>query len=176
MRDGIDSDDAYDEEALGPSKTRLKKEMHARQALGERLTELSNKQLAQIPVEDEGLLRAIHETRNINSRSARRRHLQYIGKLMRDIDPAPIEEALDRLFQPARKANEKFHALERLRDETLGAGLDGVELVLAKYPEADRQQLRHLLLQHQRERERQQPPAASRKLFRYLRELSEAAG
>ncbi len=160
----------------GPSKTQRKKEMHALQALGEQLTALSEKQLQQIPLDDERLLKAIRETRNIKSRSALRRHLQFIGKLMRDIDPAPISEALERLFQPAREDNARFHRLESLRDEVLAAGQDGVGLLLERYPQADRQQVRQMLLQHQKERERQQPPAASRKLFRYLRELDEAQG
>ncbi len=173
MHEDYEDGDDFPED-YAPSKTRRKKEMHALQALGEQLVELSNKQLAQVPIEDERLLRAIAETRNIKSHSARRRHLQFIGKLMRDIDAEPIQAALDTLFQPAREANERFHRLEQLRDEVLAAGPAGVERVLEVYPDADRQQLRHLLLQHQRERERNQPPAASRKLFRYLRELSEA--
>jgi ribosome-associated protein len=56
------------------------------------------------------------------------------------------------------------------------AGLSGVELAIARWPEADRQQLRQLVLQHQREIQRGKPPAASRKLFRYLRELQEFYG
>ncbi len=176
MVDDYEQDGEYDDEFDGPSKTRRKKEMHALQALGQRLTQLSEKQLQQIPVEDDRLLRAVRETRNIKSRSALRRHLQFIGKLMRDIDPAPIEEALERLFQPAREENAKFHRIEKLREDVLAAGQHGVGLVLERYPEADRQQLRHLILQHQRERERNQAPAASRKLFRYLRELEEAQG
>ncbi|MFV8820122.1 ribosome biogenesis factor YjgA [Haliea sp. E17] len=165
-----------DDFELGPSKTQRKKEMHALQALGEQLASLSEKQLEQIPVDDERLLRAIRETRNIKSNNALRRHRQYIGKLMRDIDPAPIEAALEQLFRPSREANARFHRLEQLRDDVLGAGDQGVAKVLAQYPDADRQQLRHLLLQHRRERERDQPPAAARKLFRYLRELDEAQG
>lgn len=168
------ADDTPHEAFDGPSKTRRKKEMLALQALGEQLTRLSEKHLEQMPVEDERLLRAVRETRNIKSRSALRRHLQFIGKLMRDIDPAPIEAALEKLFQPDREETARFHRLEQLRDATIAAGPGGMELVLGRYPQADRQQLRHLLLQHQRERERAQPPAASRKLFRYLRELDEA--
>ena len=55
----------------------------------------------------------------------------------------------------------------------LAAGVAGTELVITRWPGADRQQLRQMILQHQRESQRDQPPAASRKLFRYLRELRE---
>lgn len=166
-------EEAFEE---GPSKSEIKRQMLALQALGEDLTRLNDKQLAQLPIEDERLLAAIREARNIRSKNALKRHLQFVGKLMRDIDPAPIEAALEAMRRPARQQNEAFHRLEQLRDEVLEAGVAGVELVRQRWPEADRQQLRQLVLQHQREIQRSKPPAASRKLFRYLRELHEIYG
>ena len=77
-----------------PSKSELKRRMIALQELGESLVQLSDKQLASVPVEDERLLLAIRETRRIKSNSARRRHMQFIGKLMRDIDADAIAAAL----------------------------------------------------------------------------------
>lgn len=159
-----------------PSKSEVKRQMLARQALGEALTALTDKQLARIPIGDDRLLAAIRETRNIRSKNARKRHLQFVGKLMRDVDPEPLQAALDALHKPAQQRNEDFHALEALRDEVLARGPAGVETVLARWPQADRQQLRQLLLQHQREVQRGKPPAASRKLFRYLRDLMENSG
>lgn len=166
-------DSAAESEFDGPSKSALKRQMTALQQLGESLTKLSDKQLGRIPIADERLLEAIHESRQIRSHSARRRHLQLIGKLMRKIDPEPIQKAMQALDQTQRDNAESFHELERLRDEILTAGLPGVELAAARWPETDRQQLRQLVLQHQRELQRGKPPTASRKLFRYLRELQE---
>jgi ribosome-associated protein len=80
------------------------------------------------------------------------------------------------IHQGKQKNDEAFHQLEQLREDILVAGLSGVELAIARWPEADRQQLRQLVLQHQREVQRGKPPAASRKLFRYLRELQEFYG
>ena len=157
-----------------PSKSELKRRMSALQTLGETLVTLNEQQLARIPIDDDRLLEAVREARQIRSNSARRRHLQYIGKLMRDIDPAPIQRALDELHQRHQQANEDFHRLEQLRDDVLLAGLKGVELVVDVWPEADRQQLRQILLQHQRELKLGKPPAAARKLFRYLRELQDS--
>ena len=159
-----------------PSKSAVKREMLALQALGESLLALNDKQLSNIPVEDERLLQALRETRQINSNSARRRHLQFIGKLMRDLDPEPIRQALNALHKNHQKQNEAFHRLEKLRDDILAGGPVGVELAIAQWPQADRQQLRQLVLQHQREIQRNKPPTASRKLFRYLRELEELHG
>ena len=72
------------------SKSAIKRRMTELQQLGESLTQLSDKQLSKVPISDERLLQAIHEARRIRSNSAHRRHLQFIGKLMRDIDPEPI--------------------------------------------------------------------------------------
>lgn len=159
-----------------PSKSEVKRQMLALQALGQELTGLSDKQLAQLPLRDERLLEAIRETRNIRSKNALKRHLQFVGKLMRDVDPAPIEAALESMRRPARQQNEAFHQLEQLREEILADGVAGVEKVMQRWPAADRQQLRQLILQHQRETRQNKPPAASRKLFRYLRELREIYG
>ncbi|MCB1688158.1 MAG: DUF615 domain-containing protein [Halioglobus sp.] len=159
-----------------PSKSARKREMHGLQAMGESLVNLSDKQLAQIPIEDERLLSAIRECRQINSNSARKRHLQFIGKLMRNIDPAPIEQALLALDNAKQQRNAAFHQLEQLRADILAAGVEGVELAMVRFPDADRQHLRQLVLQHGRETERNKPPAASRKLFAYLRELFETHG
>ncbi len=160
----------------GPSKSELKRRMTALQELGETLTRLSDRELAQVPVDDERLAQAIREARAIRSNSARRRHLQFIGKLMRDIDPEPIRAALESMHRRHQQQTDDFHELEKLRERMLADGPAGVELAINRWPQADRQHLRQLLMQHQRELQRQQPPAASRKLFRYLRELQEHYG
>jgi ribosome-associated protein len=159
-----------------PSKSARKREMLGLQVMGESLLGLNDNQLAQIPIEDEQLLSAIRECRQIRSNSARKRHLQFIGKLMRNIDPAPIEQALQALHNTQRQGTAALHQLEQLREDILAAGIEGVELAITRYPDADRQQLRQLILQHNREVQRQKPPAASRKLFRYLKELQTAYG
>ncbi len=172
-----DSDDDYDYDNApeAPSKSELKRRMTALQDLGEALTGLSDKQLRKIPIDDQRLADAIQEARRITSNSARRRHLQFIGKLMRDIDAAPITDALAALDRERNQHAARFQGLEQMRDRLLDAGLPGIEEVVDRWPDADRQHLRQLLLQEQRERQRNQAPAARRKLFRYLRELDELA-
>jgi ribosome-associated protein len=159
-----------------PSKSARKRHMLSLQSTGEALVELSDKQLSRIPIDDESLLAAIRECRQIRSNSARKRHLQLIGKLMRDIDPSPIERALQNLHTASERTALVFHQLEQLREAILAAGMEGVELAVARYPAADRQHLRQLVLQHQREVQSQKPPAASRKLFRYLKDLQDSYG
>ena len=162
-----------EEEDLGPSKSALKRQMTALQKVGEELVGLSDRELEKIPLDSEPLRQAIRETRRIRSNNARRRHMQYIGKLMRKIDAQPIENALKALHQHHQGETDKFHELEKFRDELLAQGPSGLEQVIQRFPGADRQHLRQLLRQHQREQLQQKPPAASRKLFKYLRELSQ---
>ncbi|MFV0477179.1 MAG: ribosome biogenesis factor YjgA [Parahaliea sp.] len=173
MIDINNTDADFETEDEAPSKSARKRQMNALQALGERLTELSDKQLKKIPIEETSLRQAVIEARSIHSNSARRRHMQFIGKLMRNIDPVPIEQALESLFQQERQSKDRFHQLEQLRDELLQKGTTAIEQIMSRWPQADRQHLRQLLLQHQRENRHGQPPAASRKLFRYLRQLQE---
>ena len=173
--------DTHDElldpdQELPPSKSAIKRQMLALQKLGESLLEFNDKQLAQLPIDDEQLLLALRETRQIRSNSARKRQLQFIGKLMRNTDPEPIEQAVKALHQSQQKNTDTFHQLEELREDVLAAGPQGVELVTTRWPEADRQHLRKLVLLHQREQQKQKPLSASRKLFRYLRELQELYG
>lgn len=168
-----DKHDDSEEEFSGPSKSELKRQMTALQEIGESLIELSEGQLAKIPVGDERLLLAIKETRRIKSNNARRRHMQFIGKLMRDIDAEPIIKALADLRSQKQAKTDAFHTLEVLRDTVLEEGLKGVERVMERWDSADRQQIRQLVLQHQRELKQGKTPAASRKLFKYLRNLHE---
>ena len=172
MHNTHDMDD-LEEEYSGPSKSAVKRQMIALQEIGESLTRLTEKQLLNVPIEDERLLIAIRETHQIKSNSARKRQLQYIGKLMRDTDVEAIERSLLAMYKHKQDKNDAFHQLEKLRDSILEQGVAGIEQVVTRWSTADRQHLRQLVLQHQRELKNNKPPAASRKLFKYLRELQE---
>ncbi len=87
-----------DTEALDdrPSKSSRKRAAHAAQALGERLIALKETDLARLPL-PETLLDAVREARRIKARGGLSRQKQYIGKLMRDLDTAAIEDTLENL-------------------------------------------------------------------------------
>jgi ribosome-associated protein len=146
--------------------------MTALQEVGEQLVQLSDRELARMPIEDDTLAQAIADARRIRSNSARRRQMQYIGKLMRRIDAEPLSRALAELYQQRRQKTEECHQLEALRDSLLERGQEAVEDVVRLYSQADRQHLRQLLRQHQKEIRNNKPPAAARKLFQYLRGLA----
>lgn len=164
--------ESFDELDERPSKSARKREMTELQELGTAIVKLSDGELATIPLEGE-LLEAITVARRIKSGEGLRRQMQYIGKLMRLVNVDAIRAAYEELQNGRQQRNQQFHALEQLRDEIITAGLTSMEKVLELYPDADRQHLRQLIVAAVKEREQQKPPAASRKLFRYLRELAE---
>ena len=155
-----------------PSKSARKREMQALQDLGEALVELSDGELKTIPLDD-ALADAIAIARRIKDFTGKRRQLQFIGKLMRKIDTDAITAAYNDLIHGQQQRNQHFHQLEHLRDQLLAEGVEAMSAVLDIYPRADRQHLRQLTLAAQKEHAANQPPAAARKLFKYLRELSE---
>ena len=155
-----------------PSKTRRKQAMHALQDLGERLAELTADKLAQLEL-PERLAIAIDEYRRFNKWEAKRRQMQYIGKLMRDIDAAPIIAQLDIWAGTSRAAVAGFHAVEEWRDRLL-AEPDALDALAAAHPEADRARIAMLIERTRAEREGGHPPANFRLLFRELARLLDA--
>lgn len=168
--------DDYDNDSpdlRGPSKSQRKREMAALQDLGEELVGLSRERLGKIDMPDR-LREAIHEAQRITKHEARRRQLQYVGKIMRDVDPAPLQEALDAFKGLSDAANARQHRLEKLRTRLLEDESAFAELG-HDYPGADIQQLRQLRRNALKEAEQGKPPRAFRELFRRLRELDESA-
>lgn len=155
------------------SKSQRKRECHALQDMGEKLVELSSEQLAKMPLDD-ALRNAVLEAQRIRQRGGRKRQLQYIGKLMRKVDAEPIREALARLEQNHAATSAAHHRLERWRDRLIEEGDAALAELLEALPQADRQQLRQLVRNAQRERQQGKPAKTARELFRYLRSLFEA--
>lgn len=154
-----------------PSKSQRKRDVKNLQSLGESLIGLSPAQLGEIDLPPP-LLDAVLAARSIRQRGALRRQRQYIGKLMRSVDPEPIRRALGRIQQRGRSAAAQLHRLEALRDALVEDGDTAIGLVTKQYPSADRQHLRQLARKAREEQLRNAPPHASRALFRYLRDLA----
>lgn len=158
-----------EEEELPPSKTKIKKQMHELRDLGKELTELGKDQLAQLDIPDT-LRDAIREMKNINKFGAQRRQIQYIGKLMRDVDPAPILAKLDVWKGRSQQHIAYTHQLERWRDRLMENDKALTEL-LAAHPQADAQRLRSLVRNAQKEMESGKPPKNYREIYQVLREV-----
>lgn len=156
-----------------PSRSEQKRQAEAAQRLGERLIALPQTQLDAMPLPDT-LRDAVLLARRIKAHGGLRRQRQYIGKLMREMDTGDIETAFARLDNQAAQSNTLLHQAEYWRDRLLTEGDAALAPLLEQYPGADRQHLRQLTRNAQREAQHGKPPAAARQLFRALRGLLEA--
>ncbi|GAB2878641.1 ribosome biogenesis factor YjgA [Microbulbifer echini] len=161
--------DDHDED-LPKSKTQLKQEMHELQALGKQLTELSKAQLAEVPI-DEDMREAIETFARIKSNEARRRQMQYIGKLMRSADHEAVEAVLNK-FKERDHQHLRFDKMaEEWRKRLLEEGNTAQGAFFDQHPQIDHQHLRQLVRDSLREIKNSKPPSNQRKLFRYLRDF-----
>ncbi len=169
MSDQFDDIDQNDEDYK--SKTQIKREMEALQKLGAKLLTLKKDVLAKLELSDQ-LRAALKESTRIKQNEAKRRHLQYIGKLMRDADVEQIQQAIDRQEAGTQAYAQHFHKLEHWRDQLLQDD-NHIDAFTTEYPAADRQHLRQLLRNARNEAAHNKPPATARKLFKYIRDLDE---
>ena len=157
------------EEIIWVSKSEIKRDAEALKKLGEKLVELTPAKLDKIPLDD-NLQEAIFLAQRLQ-KEARRRQLQYIGKLLRSTDVEPIQEALDKIENKHLQQQVVLHKLELLRDELIEQGDTALTRLLNDYPQADRQQLRNLIRSAKKEREQTKPAKAYRELFQCLKEI-----
>ncbi len=155
-----------------PSKSQRKRDMDALQDIGEELTQLSEQQLASVEL-PENLRDAVLEARTMKRNEARRRQMQYVGKLMRQVDPAPIRAKIDGFLSISAEHTARLHRIERWRERLL-ADPQSVSEFIAEFPATDSQQLRTLIRNTEQERARGKPPKHFRALFQMIREASDA--
>jgi ribosome-associated protein len=155
-----------DQVAAPQSKTRRKEEMTALQALGEALLRIGPARRAELDL-PERLGEALDAAQRITQREAKRRQLQFIGRLMRTVDAAPIRARLAQWADAPNAEKARLHTLERWRTRLL-AEPGALEALCAERPGADCRQLAELVRRVHAERVHAQPPRAYRELFRAL--------
>ena len=163
---------SIDPEADVPiSKTKLKAEADVAQSIGKKLIALSKDRLIKLEL-PETLFDAVMEAKRLTANGAIRRQLQYLGRLMRDVDSAPIVEQLEAWEGKNTQENARFHTMERWRTRLI-AEPAALQEFLTNYPQIDIQQFRTLIRNAQKEEAAQKPPKSSRELFKLIREVSE---
>lgn len=153
-------------ESRPPSKSQLKRESTALQELGVALAEAPRELVAELDL-PERLVNALEALRGMTKHGAVRRQRQFIGKLMRDVDPEPIRAALAASQQDDLAAKRVFRIAERWRDRILADGAPAIEACAGELP-VDAAELTAL---HDRARGTAsvvQRKTAARELFRYL--------
>lgn len=171
----FDKDTFSDNPDEPKSKTRLKQEMHALQDLGAAILELSPGQQAKIPMSD-ALKNAIVETAKVKGNSAKKRNMQFIGKLLRSEDVAAITQAYTALTEHSHRSSRQHVLVEKWRDQLIQGDQQTSESFIDSFPQVDRQQLRQLIRAAQKEVQdykpdhEPRPVAQARKLFQFLRD------
>ena len=149
------------------SKTVLKRDAEQLQKLGKRIAQLSNDQRAELQLPDK-LLHAINEYNRFPSREAKRRQLQYVGRVMRDLDIDHISERMQYLEGHSAKAKFAFHQSEMWRERLIDEP-EALAEYIDLHPQVDRQELRHTIQKVRTAKNPQQSKLATRVLFKLLR-------
>lgn len=155
----------------GPSKSQLKRDKQALQALAERLVAMPRAELLRLNL-SESTWEAIDETPRIKDHRARGRHWKRIANLLEREDRHAVHALLDQAEGRERQAAARHHRLERWRERLIDEGDGALTELIAEHPATDRQQLRALVRAAQRDQARGRPEG-QRRLFRFLRETLE---
>lgn len=151
------------------SKSQIKRDAEALKVIGRKLVELNHKQLAKIPG-SESLFHAISVAHKIAGKhEALRRQIQYIGKVLRTEDFESIKAALDKLNNKHQQLTHATQKLELLRDELIVQGDPKINELLTDFPQLERQKLRQLVRQANKEKKQEKPAKAAKELFAYLK-------
>lgn len=160
-----------DEFPEGPSKSQRKRDMTALQELGAKLTEMTPAALKKCAL-PETLLDAIEEHNRLPFKhGARKRQLQYIGKVMRDVPDEVVERIQAQLSQNVSVDKRRYMELEKLRAGLLENSSKSLTQLFTEHPDADREEIELLIRQARQQADTNATPLASRKLFQLLRKL-----
>lgn len=158
-----------EEEIIWVSKSEIKRDAEHLKKLGESLMDLNPVNLAKIPLDD-NIREAIKLAQRLKM-EARRRQIQYVGKLLRNVDPEPIQEALDKVENRHNQQLALLHKLEQTRDQLVEQGDAVLNDLIAEYPDLDRQHLRNLIRAAQKEKAANKPPKNYREIYQYLKSV-----
>lgn len=172
---GFDSSE-FQEKYERPSKTEMKRQSDALQALGLELVEQPRDRVKRVPMPDD-VRDAILECQTIKNHEGRRRQLQFVGKKMRTLteeEVAVIQRTIEGWKGASKADTAALHALERRRDKLL-ADDQALTALLAEHQELDAQHLRTLIRNARKEQAENKPPKAYREIFQILKELDTKA-
>ena len=164
-------DNGYDR----PSKSQLKREMHALQELGETLVALPKDALKRMPM-PEKLDEAVREARRITDHEGKRRQIQYVGRVMRTLiedEIAALRTALDSYNGINKAETARMHWIERTREKLLADDVALTEFIRL-HPAADPQEGRTLIRNARKEAQQARPPRYFRELFKWIKTASGA--
>lgn len=143
--------------------------MDALQSLGAALLEVGPDRLAELDL-PERLVDALADARRITSHEAHRRQMQFIGRLMREVDPEPVRARLAQWADAPNAEKARLHLVERWRERLLSEA-SALDRLCTEQPAADRARFAALIQSAHAERAHGEPPRAYRELYRCLNRL-----
>jgi ribosome-associated protein len=164
----------YDENGrvIRPNKTALKRDLADRSELLDKMTQLSDAEMEKIGV-DPDVIEEVAKVRSVKKGGARNRQLKYCVKVLTGVDLSVAETYIYDRNSHQLAINQAFHLLEKWRDRLVEEGDEAMGAAMDEWPQMDRQQLRHLVRDAKKEHESGKPAGAKKKLFQFLRTLSE---
>ncbi len=159
----------FDAQFDGPSRSQLKRDSNALQQLGMDLAALGDKTIKEAGL-PELVEKALLQIKKMPKHEAKRRHMQYVGKLMRTFDTTYVSEIVEAAKQGLTVKTVEFHRLEKIRERLVAGDEELIQEMFDTYPE-QRQRMRQLILGARREQAKGKPPKDFRQLFKLLREL-----
>lgn len=164
-----DDDDPDDGGFDGPSRSQRKRDAADLKELGDELVALPAAELEALPI-DEKLRDAIELAKRITAHGGAARQRQLIGKLLRKRDVEALRAVIAEHALERRMLARDFHRIEVWRDRLLTEGAPALAALIALEPSLDGAELKLLIATAHAEAASGRPPAASRLLFRRLRE------
>ncbi len=153
-----------------PNKSQIKRDIAVLHAFAEEIVALSTIQMETLKLPSD-VFEAAKAGAKITQRGARKRHLKFLTGLLRKIDVEPIKTDLAKMKKQSALAVKEHHLLERWRDRLLAEGDQALSDLLQEYPNTDRQQLRQLIRNANKEAVADKPSKSSRMIYQYLKTL-----
>ncbi|WP_198246836.1 ribosome biogenesis factor YjgA [methane-oxidizing endosymbiont of Gigantopelta aegis] len=174
-------DDLYDDDeeaveyAIRPNKTAIKRDIARIADLAEQICALTENQIKSLEL-PERVEASVLEARKMPPKAARKRLLKFVTGQLRTLDLEPITEKIARIKSKSIHAAREHHQAEQWRDKLLSEnGQDALTDLLAQFPQADRQHIRQLQRNAQKETQAGKPPKSARLLYQEIRALIEHA-
>ena len=166
------NDPKIENNVLEISKSQRKREAHELLDLGKKLITMPEARLKSLPLDDD-LRQEVEFARSIRSHGARKRQMMTVGKMLRNRDNETLMDAVNNIDQKNRQVHARFHHIEAWRDRLIEGSDQELSELLEQTPGINVQTLRQLIRNAKKEAKLGKPPAASRKLFKLLRETDE---
>ena len=163
--------DPFEDELEPKSKSQIKREMHELREMGEQLINLPKAQFNSLTMLSEKLILAVEEAPRIKQNNARKRHLQYIGKLMRDIDVDALQESLHQLKEKSHRSAKQKPYIENWTNELMDGDKQELESFIEQFPASNIQKLRQLIRQAKKEKTVGKASKDRQKLFVFIRDI-----